>query len=47
MQGISKDAARSYAAQQVDKRGDTLYTDQKMMLLMMDKIVEFDWTDKT
>jgi hypothetical protein len=31
-----------YAAEQVDKRGDTLYTDQKMMLLLVDKIVEFD-----
>jgi hypothetical protein len=47
MQGISKDAARSYAAEQVDKRGDTLYTDRKMMLLLMDNIVKFDRTDKT
>jgi hypothetical protein len=47
MQGILKDAARSYAAEQVDKRGDTLYTDRKMMLPLMDKIVEFDRTDKT
>jgi hypothetical protein len=47
MQGISKDSARSYAAEQVDKHGDTLYTDRKMMLLLMDKIVEFDRTDKT
>jgi hypothetical protein len=39
--------ARSYAAEQVDKRGDTLYTDRKMMYLLMDKIVEFDRTDKT
>jgi hypothetical protein len=42
MQGITKDGARLYAAEQVDKRGDTLYTDQKMMLLLVDKIVEFD-----
>jgi hypothetical protein len=47
MRGISKDAARSYATEQVDKRGDTLYTDRKMMLLLMDKIIEFDRTDKT
>jgi hypothetical protein len=47
MQGISKDMARSYAAEQVDKRGDTLYTDRKMLLLLMDKIVEFDRTDET
>jgi hypothetical protein len=47
MQGISKDSARSYAAEQVDKGGDTLYTDRKMMLLLMDKIVKFDRTDKT
>jgi hypothetical protein len=47
MQGISKDRARSYAAEQVDKRGDTLYTDRKMMLLLMDKMVEFNRTDKT
>jgi hypothetical protein len=47
MQGISKDTARSYAAEQVDKHGKTLYTDQKMMLLLMDKIIEFDRTDKT
>jgi hypothetical protein len=47
MQGISKDTARSYAAEQVDKRGETLYTDRKMLLLLMDKIVEFDKTDKT
>jgi hypothetical protein len=47
MQGISKDTARLYAAEQVDKRGDTLYTDGKMMLLLMDKIVKFDRTDKT
>jgi hypothetical protein len=39
MQGITKDGARSYAAEQVDKRGDTLYTNRKMMLLLMDKIV--------
>jgi hypothetical protein len=45
MQGISKDTARSYAAEQVDKRGNTLYTDRKMMLLLMDKIVEFNRTD--
>jgi hypothetical protein len=44
MQGISKDAARSYAAEQVDKRGDTLFTDRKIMLLLMDKIVKFDRT---
>jgi hypothetical protein len=37
MQGILKDAARSYAAEQVDKRGETLYTDRKMLLLLMDK----------
>jgi hypothetical protein len=30
MQGISKDLARSYAAEQVDKRGETLYTDRKL-----------------
>jgi hypothetical protein len=47
MQGISKDVARSYAAEQVEKRGKTLYTDRKMMLLLMDKIIEFDRTDKT
>jgi hypothetical protein len=47
MQGITKDGARSYAAKQVDKRGDTLYTDRRMMLLLMDKIVEFDRTDKS
>jgi hypothetical protein len=47
MQGITKDGARSYAAQQVDKRGDTLYTYRRMMLLLMDKIVEFDRTDKS
>jgi hypothetical protein len=47
MQGISKDSARSYAAEQADKRGNTLYTDRKMMLLLMDKIVKFDRTDKT
>jgi hypothetical protein len=47
MQGITKDAARSYAVEQVDKRGDPLYNDHKMMLLLMDKIVEFDRTDKT
>jgi hypothetical protein len=47
MQGISKDSARSYAAEQVDKHGDTLNTDRKTMLLLMDKIVEFDRTDKT
>jgi hypothetical protein len=43
----SKDGARSYAAEQVDKRGDTLYTDRRMMLLLMDKIVEFERTDKS
>jgi hypothetical protein len=47
MQGITKDRARSYAAEQVDKRGDTLYTDRRMMLLLMDKIVEFERTDKS
>ncbi len=47
MQGITKDGARSYAAEQVDKRGDTLYTDRRMMLLLMDKIVEFERTDKS
>jgi hypothetical protein len=47
MQEITKDRARSYAAEQVDKCGDTLYTDWKMMLLLMDKIVEFDRMDKT
>jgi hypothetical protein len=47
MQGISKDTARLYEAEQVDKRGDSLYTDRKMMLLLMDKIVEFNRTDKT
>jgi hypothetical protein len=47
MQGITKDGARSYAAKQVDKRGDTLYTDRRMMLLLMDKIVEFERTDKS
>jgi hypothetical protein len=47
MQRISKDAVRSYAAEQVDKRVETLYTDRKMLLLLMDKIVEFDRTDKT
>jgi hypothetical protein len=47
MQGIMKDGARSYAAEQVDKRGDTFYTDRKMMLLLMDKIVEFDRTDES
>jgi hypothetical protein len=31
----------------VDKHGETLYTDRKMMLLLMDKIVKFDRTDKT
>jgi hypothetical protein len=31
----------------VDKRGDTLYTDRRMMLLLMDKIVEFERTDKS
>jgi hypothetical protein len=46
MQGITKDGARSYAAEQVDKRGDTLYTDRRMMLLLMDKIVKFERTDK-
>jgi hypothetical protein len=46
MQGITKDGARSYASEQVDKRGDTLYTDRRMMLLLMDKIVKFDRTDK-
>jgi hypothetical protein len=45
MQGISKDMARSYAAEQVDKCGNTLYTDRKMMLLLMDKIVQFDPVD--
>jgi hypothetical protein len=40
LQIITKDGARSYAAEQVDKRGDTLYTDRKIMLLLMDKIVE-------
>jgi hypothetical protein len=33
MQGITRDGERSYAAEQVDKRGDTLYTDRRMMLL--------------
>jgi hypothetical protein len=47
MQGITKDGARSYAAEQVDKQGDTLYTDRRMMLLLMDKIVEFERTDKS
>jgi hypothetical protein len=47
MQGITKDGARSYAAEQVDKRGDTLYTNRRMMLLLMDKIVEFERTDKS
>jgi hypothetical protein len=47
MQGITKDGARSYAAEQVDKGGDTLYTDRRMMLLLMDKIVEFERTDKS
>jgi hypothetical protein len=47
MQGITKDGARLYAAEQVDKRGDTLYTDRRMMLLLMDKIVEFERTDKS
>jgi hypothetical protein len=47
MQRISKDTARSYSAEQVDKRGDTLYTDRKIMLLLMDKIVKFDRTVKT
>jgi hypothetical protein len=47
MQGISNDAARLYAAEPVDKHGDTLYTDRKIMLLLMDKIVELDRTDKT
>jgi hypothetical protein len=47
MQDITKDGARLYAAEQVDKRGDTLYTDRKMMLLLMDKIVEFERTDKS
>jgi hypothetical protein len=47
MQGISKDSARSYSAEQMDKLGDTLYTDRKMMLLLMDKIVKFDRTNKT
>jgi cytochrome c biogenesis protein ResB len=37
---------RSNAAEQVDKRGVTLYTDRKMMLLLMDKIVDFDRTVK-
>jgi hypothetical protein len=46
MQGITKDGARSYVAEQVDKRGDTLYTDRRMMLLLMDKIVEIERTDK-
>jgi hypothetical protein len=47
MQGILKDSARSYAAEQVDKPGETLYTEHKMMLLLMDKVDEFDRTDKT
>jgi hypothetical protein len=47
MQGLAKDGARTYAAEQVDKRGDTLFTDQKMMLLLMDKIVEYERTDKS
>jgi hypothetical protein len=47
MKGITKNGARSYAAEQVDKRGDTLYTDRRMMLLLMDKIVKFDRTDKS
>jgi hypothetical protein len=47
MQGITKDGARAYTAEQVDKRGDTLYTDRRMMLLLMDKIVEFERTDKS
>jgi hypothetical protein len=47
MQGMTKDEARSYAAEQVDKRGDTLYTDRRMMLLLMDKIVKFERTDKS
>jgi hypothetical protein len=47
MQGIEKDSARSYAAEQVDKREETQYTDPKMMLLLVDKIDEFDRTDKT
>jgi hypothetical protein len=41
MQGITKDGARSYVAEQVEKRGDTLYTDMRMMLLLIDKIVKF------
>jgi hypothetical protein len=32
MQGITKDGARSYAAEQVDKRGETLYTDRRMIV---------------
>ena len=47
MQGITKDGARPYAAEQVDKRGDTFYTDRRMMLLLMDKIVQFKRTDKS
>jgi hypothetical protein len=31
----------------VDKQGDTLYTDQRMMILLMDKIIEFKRTDKS
>jgi hypothetical protein len=47
MQGITKDGARWYASEQVDKRGDTLYTDRRMMLLVMDKIIEYYRTDKS
>jgi hypothetical protein len=47
MQGIKNDGARAYTAKQVDKRGDTLYTDRRMMLLLMDKIVKFERTDKS
>ena len=46
-QGLSKDSARTYAIEQVDKLSATLYTDRKLMLLAMDKVVEFDRTDKS
>ena len=46
-QGLNKDSARTYAIEQVDKRAATLYADRKLMLLTMDKVVEFDRTDKS